>query len=462
MEIYRNDIKKINNKNNKNNNDNFTKLTQRYGISLITLVITIVVVIILAAAVVMSLNNNNVLTNASSARYETDRDTMQSYLELAIQKVSLRHQGTLCIDSGEVAMDATSNVKDSKGTITWKSTDIGNLSGEIIFDEGVDTDTTFYTGYKLPVYGSETKWYVHENGKLILQTGSRIYGADEIPSKTINARKILNNPQKYYGAYVNYVPYNTLSEEYKWRIFYATNENIFLISSDYINVDDLPTTGQGNKPLNENTNYPKAATFKKIINDYSGSTSIAEDMKWFNKDYFNNEYVSTNTNMRAVAYMLDKTIWTNKFIGNGIEYVIGGPSLEMVLTSYNQKNNLDNSYQFKAVSYEGYLFSHDNGENFYSAMSFKDTLKYLTKGEKLYNGLSSNSQTGYWLSTPSSGSGASYPYNTQSLYNISGNGSIHNLYYYISFIGFRPIICLKSNVKLKNSESEEKYEISLN
>ena len=175
----------------------FTKLTHKHGISLITLVITIVVVIILAAAVVMSLNNNNVLTNASSARYTTDLDTMQSYLELAIQKVTLRHQGNLAIDSGEVAMEATSNVKDSKGTITWESTDIGNLSGEIIFDEGTDTDTTFYTGYKLPVYGSETKWYVDENGKLVLQTGSRIYGADEVPTKTINARKVLNNPQKY-------------------------------------------------------------------------------------------------------------------------------------------------------------------------------------------------------------------------------------------------------------------------
>ena len=112
----------------------FTKLTHKHGISLITLVITIIVIIILAAAVVMSLNNNNVLTNASSARYTTDLDTMQSYLELAIQKVTLRHQGTLLLDSGEVAMDATSNVKDSKGTITWKSTDIGNLSGQIIFD----------------------------------------------------------------------------------------------------------------------------------------------------------------------------------------------------------------------------------------------------------------------------------------------------------------------------------------
>ena len=37
MKIYRNDIKKINNK---NNSDNFTKLTQRCGISLITFAIS--------------------------------------------------------------------------------------------------------------------------------------------------------------------------------------------------------------------------------------------------------------------------------------------------------------------------------------------------------------------------------------------------------------------------------------
>ena len=118
------------------NNENrfFIKLTKKDGISLLTLVITIIVIIILAAAVVMSLNNNNVLTNASSARYTTDLDTMQSYLELTVQKAALRHQGTFELDIGEVTMDETSNVKESRGVVTWESTDIGNLSGKIIFD----------------------------------------------------------------------------------------------------------------------------------------------------------------------------------------------------------------------------------------------------------------------------------------------------------------------------------------
>ena len=428
----------------------FTKLTHNHGISLITLVITIVVVIILAAAVVMSLNNNNVLTNASSARYETDRDSMQSYLELAIQKVALRHQGTLLLNSGEVAMEATSNVKDTKGTITWESTDIGNLSGQIIFDEGVDTDTTFYTGYKLPVYGSETKWYVDENGKLVLQTGSRIYGADEVPKPKINAATISKDPQKYYGAYVNYTTTNTLSENYKWRIFYATNSNIYLIASDYISVADLPVTAKGNKPANTVTSFPKAALFDNVINDYTGSASITEDMKWFNKDYFDKGYTSTDNNMKAVSYLLDKQIWSDKFKGNGAEYVVGGPSLDMVLSSYNQFTNQSNVYQSRAENSTGYKMSDDSGTNwgYYSSTSSK----YLTQGDTLYRISSTNNASAYWVSSLSA-------YSTNDVMRVCFDGNVSFNRYYYTCCGFRPVVCLKSGISLKEVESGKSYQI---
>ena len=434
----------------------FTKLTHKHGISLITLVITIIVVIILAAAVVMSLNNNNVLTNASSARYETDRDSMQSYLELAIQKVTLRHQGTLLLDSGEVAMDATSNVKDSKGTITWKSTDIGNLSGQIIFDKGTDTDTTFYTGYKLPVYGSETKWYVDENGKLVLQTGSRIYGANEVPntkpnsSSGINATTISKDPQKYYGAYVNYTTTNTLSEDYKWRIFYATDTNIFLIASDYISVADLPETKNGNKPINTNTFSPKATSFINVINDYTGSASIAEDMRWFNKDYFNKGYSSTDRSMKAVAYLLDKSIWTDKFKGNGAEYVVGGPSLEMIFDSYNQFTSQSNMYQAEAISAIGYHLSYDGGTNW--EYHIQDSSKYLTQGDNLYSIVNNSDTYGYWVSSPSA-------YTLYIIMLVYYDGHLNLNSCEAESCGFRPIICLKSDISLKEAEDGKSYQI---
>ncbi|CCY71663.1 unknown [Clostridium sp. CAG:921] len=99
------------------------------------------------------------------------------------------------------------------------------------------------------------------------------------------------------------------------------------------------------------------------MGDYTGSASIAEDMKWFNKDYFDKGYSSTNKNMKAVSYLLDKAIWTDKFKGNGTEYVVGGPSLDMVLTSYNQSTNQSNVYQSRAENSIGYKLSYDGGTN---------------------------------------------------------------------------------------------------
>ena len=441
---------KIKTKSNKNTNNFFIKLTQKEGISLVTLTITIIVIIILSAAVVITLNNNNSLTSAGDARRENDRDTMQSYLEMAMQKAVMKHKSKLALDTGKVTMDKTSNVKDTKGIITWESSGIKNLTGEIIFDKGTDSDTTFYTGYKLPVYGSETKWYVDENDKLVLQVGNKIYGANEVPKPGITASKVSKNPQKYYGAYVDYTTTNTLSENYKWRIFYATNSNIFLIASDYISVDDLPTTAKGNKPANTYTNLHKTAPFNNIINDYTGSASITEDMKWFNKDYFDKGYSSTNKNMKAVAYLLDKTIWTDKFKGNWADYVVGGPSLDMVLSSYNQFTNQSNVYQAKATNVTGYQLSCDCGTNWKDYM--QDSSKYLTQGDTLYKISSKNNASAYWVSSPSA-------YNTTyvMLVYYSGDVGYHNCNY--AYYGFRPVVCLKSGISLKEIKFGKYYQI---
>ncbi len=176
----------------------FYKTNSKNGISLITLVITIIVIIILAAAVVMSLNNNNVITNASTARYESDRDYVQSMLELAVQKVVLKHQGGIDLEVGTIST-ATMNVNTTTGEISWESEELAGLSGKIVFGEGTDTNTEFYTGEELPVYGSETTWYVDENGKVVLQIGGRIYGAEKVPK----AREYISKTESYVGYYAD-------------------------------------------------------------------------------------------------------------------------------------------------------------------------------------------------------------------------------------------------------------------
>ena len=164
----------------------------------------------------MSLNNNNVITNASSARYTTDLDTMQSYLDLALQKVALRHQSSAKTKTGKIT-EKTANVSEVEGEVKWISSDLADLSGTIIFDEGEDTDTTFYTGCKLPVYGSQTQWYVNSQGKLVMETGGRIYGADTVPSESLANEPELTDgmiPVKYDTSSKNWVICSKTDEEW--------------------------------------------------------------------------------------------------------------------------------------------------------------------------------------------------------------------------------------------------------
>ena len=173
-------------------------------------------------------------------------------------------------------------------------------------------------------------------------------------------------------------------------------------------------------------------------------------MRWFNKDYFNKGYSSTDRSMKAVAYLLDKSIWTDKFKGNGAEYVVGGPSLDMVLSSYNQFTNQSNVYQSRAENSTGYKLSWDGGTNW--DLYIADSSKYITKGDTLYRISSTNNAYGYWLSSPSAiGTGAVMDVcysGVVAIYNFNG-----------TYRGFRPVVCLKSGISLKEVEPGKPYQI---
>ena len=61
---------------------NKKRTSEKRGISLIVLAITIIVIIILAVAVILSIANNNPIENAKEARFKNDVKTMQEELEL--------------------------------------------------------------------------------------------------------------------------------------------------------------------------------------------------------------------------------------------------------------------------------------------------------------------------------------------------------------------------------------------
>lgn len=284
--------------------------------------------------------------------------------------------------------------------------------------------------------------------------------ATPVNANTIASATDTEKANNYYGKSVNYTSANGVTG---WKILYAgkmtdaTDEtnNIYLIADDYVDPTILPasTDASGvstkNKPNITGGGYPKAAYFTNILNDYStGSARITTDtIKKLNKSFFiDKQYTgvensTVNPNMKAVAYMLDTTAWsTFKDRNEKADYVIGGPTIEMLMKSYSQKHNVQ--YKAEAVNdtgHEGYKISKDNGANwdtYYSGM--------LSTSDSLYVLPSSKGANAMWVASPSA-------YNANYVMNVNCNGDVNHGDFNYDNLGFCPLVCLKSNVQLQES-----------
>ena len=274
--------------------------------------------------------------------------------------------------------------------------------------------------------------------------------ATPVNANTIASATDTEKANNYYGKSVNYTSANGVTG---WKIFYADTNNIYLIADDYVDVAKLPrgtdTSGNpvGNAPANTNTNtsYLKAAPFDNIIDAYStGAARITTDtIKNLNSSFFARSDSSTNTNnnMKAVAYMLDTTAWSKFKDSNGkADYAIGGPTLEMLFKSYNQKHPGKN-YEAQATSATGYQLRVNGGiwEN-----NIDSSSNYLDPKDGFYVLPSSKGANAMWLASP-----AAYDAYNVMIVNCSGNVGSYGCN--VSTNGFRPLVCLKSSVQLQES-----------
>lgn len=146
-------------------------------------------------------------------------------------------------------------------------------------------------------------------------------------------------------------------------------------------------------------------------------------------------YESSKNNIKAVAYMLDIDTWST-FGDNDdkILYAIGGPTLEMFINSYLDTHDV--LYKAEAKSEVGYQISIDGGKIW---------------GDYYYNVLDVNSYNnlyvingnleayGMWLASPS-------VCNVNKIFHTGDTGrDINSSTYNNKYIGFRPIICVKSD-----------------
>ena len=169
-------------------------------------------------------------------------------------------------------------------------------------------------------------------------------------------------------------------------------------------------------------------------------------MKAFNSDYYEKGYTSGNfNNFKAVAYMLDKDIWKNFANSSVAEFAVGSPSIEMFLRSYSEKNNVD--FRANVSNTSGYYMSQDGGINWEQYY-----LKMLNTTETLYVLPQSSEANALWLASPSAR-------NPDALIVVYYDGSVSCAGYDLSYYGFRPLVCLNSNISLKWNDTTQKYDI---
>ena len=428
-------------------------MNNKRGISLIVLVITIVVVIILAAAVILSLSGNNPINNARVANLDQTKDGIESSILAYSGKAQSQTLGYYTVTellTGNREETEEYCIIGDKETINNNDEEIYNID-KTKFESKIDTLPSTPT--------SNGEWYVDGNGKVYLVYDKKesmpkwmLNKSDNIDDTFLNkfvvitgenlskvsAKEVANNASTYYGATVTNYAANGVDS---WKVFHSDGTNIYLITTNFLEVSQIPATKKGN--TFSIGSCPRSTNFYPAINDStysSGTGSIASDnsaRKWLS---FLNTQNSSYTNMRTVAYLLDTSVW-NVYAADKAEYAIGAPTIEMFFDSYNKKYN--KNYKSMVVNSYGYRVSKDGDSNY---ADYQDGI--LDVNDKLYvlPKSSESGANGMCIASPS------VAYNDCIMFaDVHGNVGYYG--YYDSYnYGIRPIVCLNSNVTLKMND----------
>ena len=201
---------------------------------------------------------------------------------------------------------------------------------------------------------------------LVLGENGLITQAKEAKRKTEEVQnseeKGLNNAANYIkqnvgitSAEITAIDYGKAVTNYNmgektWEIFFADNSNIYLITRENC----------GQKTLTD-----VSSEYNGTI-DFDGSEKFkmkfpAVQAGWLNKVYEPSEngkgtikYSSSYENMKVTEYLLDSSIWNQKYLDTEKgDWVIGASTLELLVESYNKKNE-NNKVEIGEVQEFGY------------------------------------------------------------------------------------------------------------
>ena len=429
------------------------------GITLIALVVTIIVLLILARNQHYDVISETIgiLTKAGQAKTLTDESQIREEIQLAWNGVQVDGVTKGWDNSTKAnALNTELLKEDENASASWNTTD----SVIDVTYKGYETTINPNTGAMTPLAkAGDTPITPNPPSSTVVKIGSTdissVAGFDDSEGL-----------KDYYGETTDFKSATTGDlATINWQLFYDDADNIYLITSDYIPSSLFPSGIIANSykgtfadeygELDEESwGYPGTIMTNTTWKDGANSSIFTNNafstkyLKWVTYAKSNSEY-ATGYAMRAVAYMMDSSIW-NSFTG-GVTGAIGygGPTVEMFALSYNAGHPSSD----QMGTYNSIITDDDNANaneyGYYVKIGNYD----WSSGEQLYGEYASSdmwyinddSKASYmWLASPASASNGDY--GTQDGWLL--NSYLNPEQVCDSDCGFRPVVSIpKSSLK---------------
>ena len=408
-------------------------IKKQKGITLIALVITIIVLLILAGiSINLVVGKNGILEQAQNAVSSHKAGTAKEEVGFAWSSCQT-----------EYMKESASNQTVDKSSFFTAEKLNANLGGKgtasnVTYSETGDSTLTY-----LPTDGNLTyNMKITSDGQIII--------VGELTVSTLASQITSANYGDYvsgYGIDLGIATKGLAFSDGKipatdWRIFYKDSSNVYLIASDYLPTSKYPSNVFGRNDGKYGGWWPVNGS-----NLTTSGTVTSNNKFLFTKlSNVNNTYKS----YKAVATLLDSSKWSTlantAFVENTSTSVIGSPTVEMWMASWNQKYTDTLAFDTDTIGYSVGLTKESLntcivGSDMQTKQGFKDSLYYPHGNtiEDLWN--SWNDCSGYWLASPST-------IGSYDVLFVDYYGDVLGGAYYSNFkYGVRPVVSLSSGIK---------------
>ena len=410
--------------------------------------IIIAIIVLSIIMLIILLSPNGAIYKAISNRYKETEQEMDAKINFT-SEITSRVTDT----SAKVNVNITSDIDIDR--VIFENDD-GTLTEEIVNGKTLTKEITVTADKKYVVS------IVTSDGKVtrknILKT------KDMIPVKVEQ------------GDYIDYpIDLNGNGKTTDdWKIFYVSDGNaegeqaggayednigdVYIIAADFLKNTDsrLKLSSMGTITKNGTYNILWASTSALQVTGtesrtVAGRTSTSTTI---NKLFMQNKWGAlnnSNENCKAVSALINTANWDGYVNTAYADYAIGTPTLEMWVASWNAAYGDKLKLYTNKNSTGYYVGTGSNSTTSYnqsitSVTNWQKNTSYFPHGNSAYS-----SCYGSWLASPS----ANYSYY---LMSVSCLGSVGSSSYDNYFLCARPLVHLKSGIKLKQNETTGVWE----